>query len=284
MNKINYSIFGHHFCLLTDNAEISDFLHDALEKHIVNIPSTNASIFIRIPWMPEAKRRYLTRTAPSKDAILSEVFLSRDGIEFVSWNDTAPPLIPYQLPEIAGNYFAYHAAAVNIEGVGAAVLLGNKGAGKSTNSLALCREPGVQLLTDETCVIKKFPLLVSALLRQPHIHVGSPDTAARKTVIKFRHETWLQTAQSGHPRFAFELLYIPHLPTPHIQLAKNKLIAAQIYMRHQIYFGAPIPDGVNHSREMADAVPIYQIFHGGYGSFSKVRELIMQKTGRVHYA
>ncbi len=280
MHRIIYKLFDEYLILITDNDEMHAYLEDVLEKHIITDTEFHSKITIFIPWLANEKRRYLTRTSPSESEILTDVLISYKTQNFMPWSNIAPPLIPYILPNIVGRFFAYHASAINVLGFGALIFLGNKGSGKTTNSLALCKEQNHQLLTDETCVIDKSSMLIKAMLRQPHGHIKISDSKPTKGILKFRENSWIKTTDEAPPKMSFELVFIPGLRTPHIQNVQNKNTATQIYLRHQLHFGSTANEHIDFSRELAKRVPLYQIHHGGYESFAMLRHLILEQIER----
>jgi hypothetical protein len=281
MHHINYSIFNKHFLLTTNSDEMHTYLNDLLEKHIVAEKRYPPNYEIQIPLLSPEKRRYLTRTAPSEKHILKEVKISQGSTSFSSWSSTAPPLIPFNLDVIDGHYFAFHAAAINVPKFGAIILLGNKEAGKSTNSLALCEQLSWQLLSDETCVIDAYNLNVHALLRQPHGYQIDERRNLRKKVLRFIDNPWLLTASEAAPRLAFELVHIPGLAIPHVQPISDSVIATQLFLRHQLHFGGTPIAAQACSKKLALSLQTSQIHHGGYACFELIREIILSKVNRM---
>jgi hypothetical protein len=281
MQGITYKLFNEHYRLLTDSAEMHAFLLDVLEKHVVVDAQVNPKYDIRIPWLSPEKRRYLTRTAPSPEHVLTEVSIREGTTLFSAWNSTAPPLVPFNLDVIDGRYFAFHAAAIEVPRSGAIILFGNKGAGKSTNSLALCKEQGWSLLTDETCVIDAHDLSIHALLRQPHGYEVDEQRVARKSVLRYADNPWLVTASVATPRLAFELVHIQGLSIPHVQPISDPKIATQVLLRHQLQFGSSPVAALACAKALAANVQLSQIHHGGYESFALIRETILSSVNRM---
>ncbi|MCK9735543.1 hypothetical protein [Pseudomonas syringae] len=280
--SILYEILGVRFQLTTDNHEMKLYLEDILEKHVADDQRCSADFKLLIPFIEPMRRRYLTRTAPNEESILSEIQFSVESCPAFGWSSTAPPLIPFNIEAIDGKFYAYHAAAINAPKMGAILLLGNKGAGKSTNALALCKEQGWSLLSDETCVIRSRDLVVQALLRQPHGHIVDDQNVKRKAVLRFADNLWLKTEKESVPILACELVFVPGLVVPYIEDITDKKIAIQILTRHQLDFGGTPECARACSKALVDRLKIVQIYHGGYQSFSRVQENIVCAVKRMH--
>lgn len=279
--SINYELLGIRFQLATDNHEMKHYLEDVLERHITLDKNRPIDFRFFIPFIEPDKRRYLTRTAPDSASILTDVQFSSDTHAPCYWSSTAPPLIPFNTEAIDGKFFAYHAAAVITSTMEAIILLGNKGAGKSTNALALCKERGWSLLSDETCVVRSRDLVIQALLRQPHGYTVDTQNIARKGVIRFSDNPWLKTEKEGVPILAVELIFVPGLVKPHSECVTDKKIATQILVRHQLQFGGTPESAQECSEALANMVTLIQIYHGGYLSFPSVQEQIMCTLNRI---
>ncbi|WP_343177660.1 hypothetical protein [Pseudomonas sp. 4810-S13] len=279
--SIGYELLGITFQLTTDDHEMKLHLEEVLEKHVAFNKSKAIDIEIFIPFIEPNKRRYLTRTAPDSASILANIQFSYGARPRCHWSSTAPPLIPFNTEAIDGKFFAYHAAAITAPTMGTVLLLGNKGAGKSTNALALCKERGWSLLSDETCVVRSRDLVVQALLRQPHGYTVDAQNIARKSVLRFSDNLWLKTEKEGAPILAVELILIPGIVKPHSEEVTDKKIATQILTRHQLQFGGTPESAQGCSRALADAVKLVQIYHGGYLSFSSVQEHIVCTVSRM---
>ncbi|MDQ0740595.1 hypothetical protein [Pseudomonas sp. W4I3] len=279
--SIRYELLGLAFKLTTDNDEMHRYLEDVLEEHLVTSQEEPIDVELFIPLIDLVKRRYLTRTAPDYASVLTDVKFGFGMPPIHNWRSTAPPLIPFNIEAIDGRFSAYHAAAINAAEVGAVLLLGNKGAGKSTNALALCKQQEWSLLSDETCVVRSRDLVVHAILRQPHGYAVDSQNIARKMVLRFADNLWLKTKKEGDPVLAFELIFIPGMVTPHAENVTDEKIAAQILTRHQLQFGGT-PEGAREcSRALAAKVKLIQIYHGGYENFPEVQKIIVGAANRM---
>ncbi|PTT14806.1 MULTISPECIES: hypothetical protein [unclassified Pseudomonas] len=281
MYKFGYELFGFYFELSTDSREMEVYLSEALEKHIVVADRATYDFKLFIPFIDPIKRRYLTRTAPNTDCILEEVEFKSGSSQPSKWSSTAPPLIPFNFEGIDSNFFAYHAAAVNAPNVGTVLLLGNKGAGKSTNSLAFCKSLGWNLLADETCVVRSKDLVIQALLRQPQGYTVDSEGYARKSALKFSDNLWINTQKEGIPVLACELIFIPGIAEPHIEKVNDRKIAKSILGRHQLNFGGTPEFAAGCSENLVNKLDVFQIYHGGYKTFSHVQKFIASTVDRM---
>lgn len=275
MYKIAYELFGFSFEINTDSREMSVYFKDVLEKHVVAETQGKPDFELFIPYIDPIRRRYLTRTAPDVDCILNEIEFN-NGMSMASWQDKAPPLIPFSVAGIESEFVAYHSAVFNVPDKGAIMLLGNKGAGKSTNSLALCKSLGWSLLSDETCVVRSKDLAIQALLRQPHGYKIDEGGVVRKSVLKFSENSWINTQREAFPIIACELIFIPGVATPHIEKVSDQKIGQKILGRHQLEFGSSVEAAQFCNSNLVEKVDLYQVYHGGYPTFSGVQDFIVK--------
>lgn len=112
--------------------------------------------------------RYLFRARPLEDGPvpLEGVYLRRPGDgDWSPWTCADPPLPPLSIPPFSGRFVALHAACVCREDVGGVLLVGDRGAGKTTVALALAQRHGFEFLTDETAFLRVRSLVVEPFPR-----------------------------------------------------------------------------------------------------------------------
>jgi len=116
-------------------------------------------VVVECDW--EKASRYLFRARPA------DAPPRLDGVHVTTlygrrepWLSSYPPLPPLTLPPFAGRFLALHGAALVSPGGGALLILGERGAGKTTLAADLVNSGGYALLTDETAFIHMRTLLV----------------------------------------------------------------------------------------------------------------------------
>ncbi|MGH3568996.1 MAG: hypothetical protein ACRDRH_23820 [Pseudonocardia sp.] len=111
-------------------------------------------VVVHCDW-PQAGR-YLFRARPAEaDGVpLGGVQVQAYGENGIrTWVSMHPPLPPLALPPFRDRFAALHGAVVRRPDGGGALILGERDAGKSSCAIELSRQPGVEVLSDETAFV-----------------------------------------------------------------------------------------------------------------------------------
>lgn len=170
--------------------------------------------------LEEDRFRYLFRTQP-KGAVqdLGAWVLYENSDGWQHWTRTQPVLVPFALPVLKDRFMALHAAAVVAPGSRqATVLMGSKGAGKTTVSMRLAQDFGWPLLTDETTAIETFSHQCWPLVRPPHITISNPTGGLAKAHMEIEEFSNVRVATGPtQVNRLVELTHAPGLQEPHVE-------------------------------------------------------------------
>ena len=247
-----------------------------------------------LPWIPDvcldlgeieaSSYRYLTRQLPDRAVQPLPVRYRLPGASWMQWSFLTPPLIPFCLPGLGERFLALHAAALSwADHEHGLILMGRRGAGKSSMALRLCRHRGTKLLSDENAVVDLRSLRLRALLRQPHGYVSDGQGNHAKACLRFADNPWIQVSDHVRPAWLIELVHVPGLSSPRVQRCLAPAAAVQIASCHLLAFGASNKACLQALLKLCALHPVYQIYHGGHAQFDEVERLIVHLCEKNHH-
>lgn len=118
--------------------------------------------------------RYLFRSRPASDSgpLPGVRVYCSDSPASGAWLHLDPPLPPFRLQPLGGRFVGLHAGAARLPGGGAVVVVGHRGAGKTTTMVELVNNHGCALLTDETVYLHRRTKIVEPM----HLPIGVVST------------------------------------------------------------------------------------------------------------
>lgn len=118
----------------------------------------------------KAAGRYLFRTRPADSKPLNGVRVHTKGkIATDDWSYLDPPIPPFVIDPFRERFVAFHAGSVQTPDGKCIIVLGNRGSGKTTTTLALVNSYQCSLLTDETVFLHKRTRLIEPFPRSVHL-------------------------------------------------------------------------------------------------------------------
>lgn len=147
--------------------ELIDGVREHFSAAVIEKPWIAPDVIVNCTWRSADKYLFRSRP-PGSPSRLDGVAVQEVGSDARDWTSLNPPIPPLDCAVLRNRFFALHAAGVCWEGSACAILLGHRGAGKSTLSLRLVRETGAALLSDENAFIHRRSILVEPFARAIH--------------------------------------------------------------------------------------------------------------------
>ena len=145
-----------------------DGVNSYFQAHVLNELWATPDVIISCDWEKAGRHLFRSRECSFGEP-LTGVFAVLPGQTATTWIHNSPPIPPFCLPPIEKRFFGLHAAAVSFPLLNrCVVIVGPKGAGKTTISLDLTNNHGGELLTDENAIFHLRTRLVEPFARMIH--------------------------------------------------------------------------------------------------------------------
>jgi hypothetical protein len=181
--------------------------------------------------------RQLFRTRSEERQPIRGVRVQLHGMrDPAAWHSLEPPLLPLSEEPFRGRFVGLHAAVVAINGKRSAVLVGDRGTGKTSLALALAEEPDCALMSDEWT----FVLRRSSVAWPFPQAVGLKGTSARKQWVRADR---IASRIELQPRVISHVIFLePGAPTEPQTLAGHAGFSA--LQRHHLATGTSHDEAV----------------------------------------
>jgi len=162
-NHLTLDLLGHSILVRCCHKECLDGIQDYFSASVAD-PWCTPDIVVDCDL--ENADRYLFRTRPSDSSgpLEGVKVHSAGNLAKADWDFLNPPLPPFWIEPFRNRFVAIHSAAVAF-GPHCVLIVGNRGAGKTTISTDLVNRFDGQLLTDETAVLHRRTSIVEPFPR-----------------------------------------------------------------------------------------------------------------------
>lgn len=184
----------------------------------------------------------------------------------IPWRSLDPPIPPMNANAFRGRFVALHAAAVHHPDLGAVVIAGDKGAGKTTVSVGMVNEHGCALYTDELTHIHRRTAIVEPFPRS----VGIADAYDRATgappVKRARPAPEVCDTIAAHPGRVTHLVFMhpdPAQDAPSLrQISRSS--ALRWLMHHQLDVDTDPDEAILTLTALARGTRAFECHYHGY--------------------
>lgn len=271
-----YSILGIDIYVEGQCSRTVNAVRSYLTAHLISAPATSPDLCVFLAESLEQDRlRYLFRDQPSTAVqnLGAHCFFSGSS-SWRHWQSSSPVLVPYSLPILENRFTALHGASlVRPDRKAAIILVGAKGAGKSTVTLGLTKTHGWHLLSDENAVVDNQSLLVHPLVRPIHSHQVGSDGILRKSAMKFSELPWLSVGFPTPPATIYSLSRFAGVGNLSVTKIDSRASGVKLLLAHVLKFGS----NTRHiSVTLGKLVSMSDVYRVVYGRQEHLAKLIQQ--------
>lgn len=238
-----------------------------------NVTSSCAPDFvIDVDWPVADRYLFRARGAEAPLELAGVRVMSSGDDRPEPWRSHQPPLPPFELPPLAGRFTALHAAALTFPGdqSRAVLVLGDRGAGKTTAANDLANEYGFGFLTDETAVIGCRSTVVWPFPRELSFRTSRDDghksTAAAVDAVPnlvrapaiVSDLVFLNAVRGGRPSFG----------------RVDQEVAMAELLHHNQFFGSPMSEAVLTLGVLANQARAWAASVSGHGDLLSLSRLV----------
>ena len=253
------------FACLRAQAAVEAYLN--AHQRPITEESPDICIYLAEP-LETDRFRYLFRTQPANQVQDLGITILHPGGTWQRWQHPEPILIPFALPQLRNRFTALHAGGcVNPSTGKATLIMGKKGAGKTTISFCLAHQFSWPLLSDETAVIDIWSRMAWPLVRPLQVLLPSTSGECSKTQID---TTKLPIADLSRINRIIELVHVPGLKQPKTVTLKEPMAALATLCRHSIEFGSERHVVSRCLAKLCSSCTVLQTLHGGYHHLKRI--------------
>lgn len=257
------ALLGTRILLRCLSAECCQGIRDHFHPHQVPDLWRTPDFIIECDW-PRVGR-YLFRARPEVEAQEPLVGVRVRGLgqpTATEWRGAFPPLPPFSLPPLRDKFVGLHAACVAMDSGSVLVLVGPRGAGKTTLATRLVNDVGGQLLADEMTCIHTRSMVVAPFAMAMGVTTLGADGRTRKDPVA-ADRVVNRIATKAHSITGGIILNPQAVGAPYLRLL-SQARAFRLLLSQHLDLGTDLGECLTTLADLTMEVPFLELTYAGY--------------------